>query len=201
MKILVHNSPTTLAPYKQGYPNLGILSSPRRYYKAHEGIEDWSWAADNDAFGNWDEGRYLEMLNYIRTELSGCLFITAPDVVGDAVSTLRNFSKWRPIIGDLPVALVGQDGMEDPPWDEFDTFFIGGSTEWKMGDTAKRLAYTAKERGKWLHMGRVNGQQRLRYAMALGCDSIDGTSIGWFKTQKLMPFLRHAAGPRQMMFE
>ena len=51
--ILVHASPTTLEPYRTR--DLGILSSPRRFYRESENIESWRWAADNDAFSKWDE--------------------------------------------------------------------------------------------------------------------------------------------------
>jgi hypothetical protein len=47
-------------------------------------------------------------------------------------------------------------------------------------------------------MGRVNGHQRLRYAKAIGCDSVDGTSFSWFKDRWLADFLDHAAGPTQL---
>ena len=48
-------------------------------------------------------------------------------------------------------------------------------------------------------MGRVNGHQRVRYAKAIGCDSIDGTSLSWFKDRYLKEFLDHAAQPAQGM--
>ena len=119
----------------------------------------------------------------------GCLFVTAPDVVGDAAQTLRNFAEWRSELDGFPVALVGQDGLGVPPWDEFDALFIGGTTEWKMGAQARRLIREAKERGKWVHMGRVNSYARGRYARWLGCDSIDGTQFSWFRDTKLPAYL------------
>lgn len=182
--ILVHASPKTLEPYRT--ENLGILCSPRCVYA--DDIQTWPWAADNDAFSKWDEGRYRDMLGRIRGR-EGCLFVTAPDVVGDAASTLRNFDQWRAELDDFPVALVGQDGLENPPWDSFAAFFVGGTTEWKMGPQAARLVREAKERGKWVHMGRVNSYERVRYARWLGCDSIDGTQFSWFRDTKLPPFL------------
>ena len=35
----------------------------------------------------------------------------------------------------------------------------------------------AKRAGKWIHVGRVNSERRIRWAASLGADSIDGT--GW----------------------
>jgi hypothetical protein len=35
----------------------------------------------------------------------------------------------------------------------------------------------ARRRGKWVHMGRVNGLRRLRIALDFGVDSVDGTFL------------------------
>jgi len=188
--ILVHASPKTLAPYRT--ENLGVLSSPRRFYKQREGIETWRWAADNDAFSQWDDDRYRRMLDGI-WGLKGCLFVTAPDVVGDSQRTLEQFEEWYDdLIAVLqPIALVGQDGMEPDqvPWERIDAFFVGGTTEWKMGPGSARLIREAKDRDKWVHMGRVNSYERTRYAQWLGCDSIDGTQFSWFRDTKLPAYL------------
>jgi hypothetical protein len=188
--ILVHASPKTLAPYRT--KNLGVLSSPRRFYKATEGIEEWRWAADNDAFSEWNEERYKRMLNAI-WGLRGCLFVTAPDVVGDAARTLELFEEWYDeLVAVLqPLALVAQDGLtpEQVPWQRIDALFIGGTTEWKMGEEARVLMREARMRSKWLHMGRVNSYERGRYARWLGCDSIDGTQFSWFRDTKLPAYL------------
>jgi hypothetical protein len=183
MMILVHSSPTTLTPYRT--ENLGVLCSPRRVYG--DEMDGWPWAADNDAFSKWDEGRYRDMLVRLRGR-KGCLFVTAPDVVGNAIHTLRKFEQWWDTLDDLdqPIAYVGQDGHDfEPYWDYFDAFFVGGTTEWKLGDEAAGLIRQAKERGKWVHMGRVNSYERSRYAQWLGCDSIDGTQFSWFRDAKL----------------
>ena len=113
---------------------------------------------------------------------SRCLFVAAPDVLGDAAATLKRSEYFLPLIreiANLPAALVAQDGLENltVPWDEFDCLFIGGSTEWKLGPAARALVAEAKVRRKWAHMGRVNTRQRLRYAHAIGCDSADGTGM------------------------
>ena len=81
----------------------------------------------------------------------------------------------------IPAAYVAQDGQESlpVPWDEFDVLFVGGSTDWKLGKHARRLVADAKARGKWVHMGRVNSEKRLRYAKFIGCDSADGTYIAF----------------------
>ena len=63
------------------------------------------------------------------------------------------------------------------PWDDFDALFIGGTTDWKLGDGAAQLVREAKRRGKWVHMGRVNSLRRMIYAESIGCDSADGTML------------------------
>lgn len=158
-------------------PYLGRLLSPRCGNVVRPGER---WAADNDAFLAWDEGRFLKMLARL-DNLPDCLFVAAPDVVGDAAATLDRFQDWRwEIVGrGLPVALVGQDGAEDLdiPWESFDAWFVGGSTRWKLSEASAGLVAEAKRMGKWTHMGRVNSRRRMRIAYDFGCDSIDGT--GW----------------------
>jgi hypothetical protein len=201
MIALVHCAPSSLEEYRQRYygTHLGILSSPRRFYTD---IEGWQWAADNDAFSAWDEGRYRHMLNSI-ADLPGGIFVTAPDVVGDADATTDLFHTWLPELRQVgkPIAYVTQDGLEMPPWGEFDAMFLGGSSEWKMGERNRALVYEAKRRGLWVHMGRVNGAERVRYAKAIGCDSFDGTSLSWFKEDKLVRLLKATRLPTQMMIE
>lgn len=89
----------------------------------------------------------------------------------------------------LPGAFVGQDGLTlelaEPLWDRFDVFFIGGSTEWKLGPVARELAAEAKARGKHVHMGRVNSGKRVAYARLIGCDSVDGTFLKFAPTENL----------------
>lgn len=197
MILLVHSSPTTLAPYRCA--QLGVLSSPRTYYR---NVDGWPWAADNDAYSSWDPGRFRAMLDALRG-LPGCLFVNAPDVVGDSAETLRRFYAWRGELEGFPVALVGQDGLrpDDVPWHEVHALFLGGTVKWKLGGAAAELAREARARGVWLHMGKVNTHRRLRYAKALGCDSVDGTKYSKFRDALLPDALAHAAAPPQMLLE
>ncbi len=182
MILLTGSSPKLIAS-EVGIENyrkyFGSLNSPRAsYWPGHANMHGVPWAIDNDAFKRFDETRFLSFLNRIKG-IPNCLFVNTPDVVGNAYSTLLMFSHWQPIIRmmEFPVALVAQDGLQHLiiPWDSFDTLFIGGSTIWKEGMQAALIAKEAKHQGKWLHMGRVNGMKRLRYARYLGCDSVDGT--------------------------
>lgn len=143
------------------------------------------WAADNGRFSapeKYTDEAYLAWLAK-RPHREACLFATAPDVVGNAGATLALSAPMYHCIRHLGyrVALVAQDGLEHLtefiPWDDFDALFIGGTTHWKLGESAHQLAAEAKRRGKWVHMGRVNSLRRMRIAEAMGCDSVDGTYL------------------------
>jgi hypothetical protein len=155
-----------------------------------------AWASDNGCFSRgdaFDLDAYLAYLRELPTD--GCLFVVAPDVVGDAAATL---ARSVPAIAamrdatDAPIAFVLQDGATDElvPWELFDVLFIGGSTEYKLSEDAAGFVREAKRRGKWVHMGRVNSKKRLKYAAEIGCDSADGTFVAFCPSQNLPRMLR-----------
>lgn len=164
-------------------PDLGVMLQPGmgnaipfRFVK---------WAADNGCFAkgaDFDSGDWLEWLAGLRRHRETCLFAVAPDVLGDAEATLERAEPFLPTIRQLGfrVALVAQDGLESIdslPWDAFDVLFIGGTTEWKLSESAYAIGMTAKFHDKWVHMGRVNSLRRLRAATTSGFDSADGTFL------------------------
>lgn len=155
------------------------------------------WAIDNGAFSGFDAGKFRARLERSRG-MPGCVFVVAPDVVGDAVGTLSLFAEWADEVRGYghPVALVGQDGAEllALPWGEFDAWFIGGSTAWKLSAASEALAIEAKTRGKYLHMGRVNSLRRMRVAQDFGCDSVDGSGATRFGDKYVGNFCRWIAG-------
>lgn len=119
----------------------------------------------------------------------------------------------------LAAALVAQNGFEHiavVPWDELDVLFLGGTmeclpcgyirpatdretkrcascnrrmSEWKEGAAARELVCMAKSLGKQVHMGRVNSEERLRYAHSIGCDSADGTYLKYGPDKNLLLLL------------
>ncbi len=169
---------------------LGFIDTPAQGNKPVEGV---TWCADNGCFSDkWDEARWWKFLLDNAHRADTCAFAVAPDVVGDAFATTMRSRPWLAKIRALgyPVAYVAQDGLEKlrgrtddggltfpVPWDSFDVLFIGGTTEWKLGQAAREIVAEAKARGKRVHMGRVNSEKRLRYAAAIGCDSVDGTFL------------------------
>jgi len=172
------------------HPNLGRLVTPRHFCSLHE-HRGWPWAADNDCFQGLDPAAYIRMLDALVGAPGECLFVTVPDVVADALATAKLFEVWWRALArrGLPAALVAQDGLEhlerwlSMAWPRIDALFLGGSTDWKLGPSAEALVAAAKDRGKWVHMGRVNSSCRIRYAASIGCDSVDGTKwVRWRDT-------------------
>lgn len=166
------------------------------------------WIADNAAFSGKYPGdaAFLDWLEG-RPGRDRCRFAVAPDVVCDAPATLaRSLPMLAPIRELAPVAYVAQNGatVDDLPWQGFDALFLGGDTVWKLGPEARELVSAAHDRGKWVHMGRVNSRQRMMHAEFIGCDSVDGTYLaygpdvnhprllGWLATGDEQPTLRLA---------
>ena len=182
MLLLVSGATTTVRRIND--PRVGVLVVPRaRNNPMSLGLRPGKWGMDNGAFGAFDAASFVRMLDTFQAceTCAGCVFVAAPDVVGNARATRDLFEQWAPRIRGrgFPVALVAQDGLTVPltPWKHIDALFIGGTTTFKLGLEARTLAAYAKARGKWVHMGRVNGSVRTRYAYALGCDSVDGSSF------------------------
>lgn len=181
---------------------IGYLTSPDSF-RLPEGPEV-IWALDNGCFSespvamvtnaydqrprkphkpkNFNEAKWLRLMDELASARDNCLFVVAPDVFTDAQATIARALPYLDIIrakGYSP-ALVAQDGVTIPmlPWDAFDCLFIGGTDPFRhaMGPA---LAREANNRGKWCHLGRVNSDLRLRWGEAIGCHSADGT-IGTF---------------------
>lgn len=173
--------------------NLGLITTPKQGNKHVSGVP---WVADNGCYskGYPGDAKWFAWLESLTEHAPRCLFAVAPDVVADAVATLKRSAPWLPRIRALgyPAALVAQDGLETlaVSWDEFDVLFIGGSTEWKLGSHAAHLIAEAKAHGKRVHMGRVNSLERLRGAHLRGCDTADGTYIAFGPDVNLPDVLR-----------
>lgn len=169
-----------------------MIASPLAGNAVMAGVD---WCGDNNAFGDNYPGdvAFLAWIAKRRRHAARCRFISAPDVVCDAAATWERSAPMLPLIrrAGFPVALVAQNGIEDMAiqWHSFDAVFLGGDTEWKLGPHARTLTAEAKARGKWVHMGRVNSWQRLRYAHQIGCDSADGTFLAFGPDRNLPQLL------------
>lgn len=221
---------------EHAHPNLGRLVTPRHYPRIEDTArEGWPWAADNDCFNGLDAQGYFDMLDRLKG-LPGCRFVAVPDVLrcvrckrtvdgygdegackcptkgravyGDARLTARRFEAWAPGVKrrGLPVALVLQDGLENPAlagwlwrtWHRLGAVFVGGSTAWKLGPAAAVLIRDARRRGLWVHAGRVNSARRARYFASVGCHSFDGTGFSRWRNTRLSDGMGWAAAPPQM---
>lgn len=197
MMILVSGATRTL----ERFPEAGLLVQPRCGNSidrlANSGRK---WAADNDCFQRLDINAYWRMLSRIASaDRSNLLWVTVPDVVGDAQATINRWVEWYPQLESLglPAAFVGQDGLgliwDQIPWHELAAVFIGGTDEWKLTEESERLMREAKRRGKLIHVGRVNSRCRIRDVLMMSrhlADSIDGTSTSKWPDANLPKMLR-----------
>lgn len=184
-----------------------LLTWHRTMTRTTGGLHGLKYAIDNECYSqSFQPDRFTGAIQRI-VEAHGaesCLFVVAPDVVGNARATLAMFARWEPLIHSrqLPVALAAQDGLErlQVPWDDLDALFIGGTTSWKLSHYAARLIHEARERGKWTHVGRVNSVAKAK-SLAEPPHSVDGTAWAkhpahyaaqwqtWLDTRHLQPLL------------
>lgn len=179
---MIYLSSTTNLPDDYKWRQFGVMFNARNPIGDLDRAldENAAWMMDNNAFGgNFDGGRWIDRLVLYRKRSATCLGIPVPDVVGDALATLRLFSQYWRVPADLgyPVAFVSQDGItpEITPWDFFDVLFVGGTDAHKLGPEAMTMIAEAKDRGKRVHVGRVNSAKRIN--MFWMADSVDGTGL------------------------
>jgi len=165
---------------RHAHPRVGFLLTP---YGGNVAPKQRPWAADNGCFTRGypdvDGAQWRRFVQRVRSG-TGCLFVAAPDVVGDWSATLamwRNGGEALARTFGVPVAIVLQDGarLETIPWDDIDAVFIGGSTAWKLRSAP--FIREAVRRGKHAHVGRVNTWGRIAWARACNADSVDGTHL------------------------
>lgn len=169
-----------------GRTDVGILVQPdTQKYVRHAHLFG-PMGVDNGCFNkgaSFDAQAWWSWLSTLRS--ADVLFAVAPDVVGDAVATLRRSQPWLERIRGLGMApaFVAQDGSElldwEAIWPQIGCLFIGGTDTFKLGDYAQHLIAQAKRRDIWTHVGRVNSRRRLRWCAQAGADSADGTYIAF----------------------
>lgn len=176
MKILLDKSPAKIAEYRERY---GFDFWQLRTPLTRNRIADCPWALDNGCFTEFNRNAWLRMLD--EAEESRPLFVTLPDIVGDAVRTLDLFEFFKDTTTSLPRALVLQDGIGHHriPWGDLSAVFVGGSDRFKHSHEALNTAKAAKMMGKWVHVGRVNEPRRVANWLGIA-DSIDGSGISRF---------------------
>lgn len=188
MRILVSGATKTLRRLSVSCAdNLGVLMTPQNGNRMCQ--IPLPWACDNSAYSKPDDRKFWNMVveAWGMSTFYPPLWIAAPDVVGNAAQTRRLFDLWVQCweyeLGFVPVELayVLQNGqqVDDVPWDQIVAVFVGGDDQFKLCDSVPLIQH-AKQLGKMVHIGRVNSQKRLRFAVDQGADSVDGTSFSRF---------------------
>lgn len=173
------------------YPKkIGLLISPEGWRIPQFKMQ---YALDNGCFKKWDKNSFFLMLKRAKM-IHPPLWVCVPDAVADAETTFRRWKKYNSLI-DFKKAFVVQDGMEpqDVPNKAY-AVFVGGSTEWKLNNAHKFKS------DKWLHIGRVNSEERVLWAESIGANSVDGT--GWLRAndKKKQFFIEYFEGRKQMQW-
>lgn len=177
MKIMLDSSPAKIAKYRERYGDvIWQLRTPLTNYARAEGVP---YGLDNGCFVDLNLKAWLRLVQQAKTDRP--IFVTLPDIVGDAARTLELFEHFTPQTEGLPRALVLQDGIERIriPWNDLEAVFIGGSDRFKSAPEAFATAKTAKWLGKHVHLGRCNTAARARNWVTLA-DSCDGTGMDRF---------------------
>ena len=213
MRIYLANNSAPEFHYLAGkYGQVGWLLGPESINHTKYIGRHWiPLAFDNDAYSvkegeQWDEAKWLSMLDKIEAEQLQPEWVLVPDVLGDKRRTLENFFVYRTHIvkpgREWPVAFAVQDGMipQDVPCTA-DIIFVGGTTTWKW-----RTLPMWTECFSRVHVGRVNSPERLQTCQRLGVESVDGTH--WFRFRKpeewcgmFADFFEGVPSPQLDMFE
>ena len=177
MKILLDCSPAKILEYRLRYGvDFWQLRTPLTGYKR---CKEVPYALDNGCFARFEEAAWMRLVEEAYDDPP--LFLTLPDIVGDAQRTVELFDAFWHKVNGVPLALVLQDGVERAtiPWCKLHTIFIGGTDAFKISPAAFAAARAAKMLGKWVHVGLVNTAKRVRDWVGLA-DSIDGSGISRF---------------------
>jgi hypothetical protein len=207
-----------LAQFGAAREYLGVMATPNTGNRI-----DWvcglglPWCVDNAAFDakRFSTRKYLALLEKVARAPSRPAFVAVPDQAprpGDVdhshchPCTAYLFERWYRVLelgglAGLPLAFVAQNGLDDVadvPWDLISCVFVGGDNDFKLGDFVMMdLIPEARRRGKWVHVGRVNGRRRIRHAYMGEADSVDGSSMSRFPDRYIVRFMAAVAKARQ----
>lgn len=190
------------------YPGrIGHLFSPGGqrgpWEEIPHGLDNGAWPAFlNDE--PWNEAEWRHLLVWAALAGIPPQWALVPDVVADRDGTLRQWEIYEPVVRGYGFrrAFAVQNGMtfEDVPDDDC-MLFLGGDDKWK--DAAIR-PWCQRFPGR-VHVGRVNGWERLVACWRDGAVSVDGTR--WFtknnskhtsQANLLRKFLRETSAQRAL---
>lgn len=140
---------------------------------------------DNGCFSVFKQNVWISMMHQAISH-DYCLFVVAPDVVGNHTSTLTRFNYWYEKIECDKWCFVLQDGLilDEIPWDKIIAVFVGGSTKFKYSLKCWKALELAKKYDKHIHIGRVNTPERIIYFHGIA-DTIDGSGLSRFQTARI----------------
>ncbi len=150
----------------------------------HEGFP---YALDNGAWTAFQRREPFDVAAFERAVGvlgAGADFVVLPDIVAGGRASLDFSMSWiERLRGIAPLLLAVQDGMSETDIRSLISHeigvFVGGSTEWKCS-TVMQWGALCRERGAYLHVGRVNSAKRISLCISAGADSCDGSSATRF---------------------
>lgn len=146
-------------------------------------LDNGAWSASQTGLP-WNEEAFVRLCSTLGDNAD---WVVAPDIVAGGLASLRLSEAWLPRLASVARRrlVAVQDGMTTadvcPLLGPEVGIFVGGSTEWKLG-TMRSWGMLARERGAYLHIGRVNTARRIRLCQDAGADSFDGTSVSRYAT-------------------
>jgi hypothetical protein len=145
----------------------------------------WSAYTQNRPF---DEEAFCQALDQVGKFAD---FIVIPDIVAGGIESLARSRAWVPRLLDTgPLLLIPvQDGftraLVAPFLSDRVGVFVGGTTEWKI-NTLREWGDLARDKGAYLHVGRVNSGRRIRLCRDAGANSFDGSGIACFPSKLVL---------------
>lgn len=195
MKYLLDTSAATVRRRMREYPALvaGQLLTPLTQYVLADALP---YAIDNGAFTCFHEGRWLRLLRRYEADYRRCLFVVAPDVVGDALATGRRFDDYVHALAAWPRALALQDGFDGCLPTPCEAVFVGGTNRFKDSRYCLDVVAHCVALGMHVHVGRVNSAKRyLAFAQA-GAHTCDGSGVSRF--DYMLAAIAGAVGAQQV---
>ena len=174
---------------------LGHGQMVSRQKKAFRIPKKGRWAFDNGAWTDFknnvpfNDVEFLKRVHRLETLPEDRLpdWCICPDALEKRQSILYSV-EWKELLSRIAPRLKWYLALQDymHPEDveyamdlvEFDGLFIGGSDPWRSA-TAAGFVKLGHDMGVPVHIGRVNGKNRLQWAVDLGADSVDGTGWVW----------------------
>lgn len=182
---------------------IGVITTPAHGKPVRAIQEGYLWSADNEAFTKpFDANVFFPWLVQFITYQTTCLFVSVPDVVGNAQITLDQYARYSQKVYSMgfKVAFVAQDGQEDLEFPTtFDCLFVGGTNKFKLSQAAISCVRRARALGKWIHVGRVNSWDRMRYSAWLHADSVDGTHLKYERNVAINRILNWTKRTNQLL--